>query len=81
MRSYWVLRLEIILNVGPSDGERISNKEIPGVIQELEDLATDQASDAFTLYLYPLPYVKINIDWERHEYEIIKQKMHFNHYF
>ena len=42
---------------GPSDAERMPNQEIPGIIQELEDLATDETSDAFILYLYLLPPV------------------------
>lgn len=41
------------LMIGPLDTERMPNKEVDGIIQELEDLAQD-SSDAFILYLYPL---------------------------
>ena len=55
VRSYWVtLAFDSLLFIGPSDAERMPNKEIPGIIQELEDLASELNCDAFILYLYPL---------------------------
>jgi len=36
------------------------NKETRGIIQELEDLATDEMSDAFILYLYLSFHVNVN---------------------
>ena len=57
------------------------NKEIPGIIQELEDLATEQSCDAFILYLYILSSLKTNSDLAPHEYETIKQKTHLNRYY
>jgi|SRR5271156_1400726 len=38
--------------LGPPDNEKVQNEEIAGIIQELEDLASSQSSDAFLLYLY-----------------------------
>jgi hypothetical protein len=40
-----------VTNLGPTDSEHSLNKEIPGIIQELEDLASEGHSDAFLLYL------------------------------
>jgi hypothetical protein len=40
------------LIAGPTDTERIPNKEVSGIIQELENIAEAQPSDAFILYLY-----------------------------
>jgi Anaphase promoting complex subunit 8 / Cdc23 len=68
-----------ISNSGPTDTERTPNKEVGGIIQELEDLATDQSSDAFILYLY-IPLTHSNKDSEPHEYETTKQTMRSNHY-
>lgn len=36
--------------LGPSDTERMPNKEIPAIIQELEEIASD-STDAYILYL------------------------------
>jgi hypothetical protein len=36
--------------LGPSDTERMPNKEIPAIIQELEEVASD-STDAYILYL------------------------------
>jgi len=38
--------------LGPPESEKAQNEELAGIIQELEDLASSQSSDAFLCYLY-----------------------------
>lgn len=48
---------------GPSDAKRPPNKELYGIIQELEDLASEDNVDAFILYLYLILLAKLMETW------------------
>lgn len=50
------LSLRCKSDVGPSDTERMPNAELAGIIQELEELASEPNCDAYLLYLYHLSY-------------------------
>jgi hypothetical protein len=73
------MRDNLFLKQGPSDAERKPNEEVAGIIQELEELASDPSSDAFILFLYSYPHAMIDVDSGQPEYETIKQTMPFSH--